>query len=63
MAEGEPFAATYVDSPKGRAFSLRSRRDGVDVSQIAATYGGGGHRGAAGFLMPSGWEGDSLLDQ
>lgn len=60
MAEGEPFAATYVDGPKGRAFSLRSRGDGLDVSQIAAAYGGGGHCGAAGFLMPHGWEGDGL---
>ncbi len=60
MAEGEPFAATYIDGPKGRAFSLRSRGDGLDVSQIAASYGGGGHRGAAGFLMPHGWEGDSF---
>lgn len=58
MAEGEPFAATYVDGPKGRAFSLRSRGDGLDVSEIAKRYGGGGHRGAAGFLMPLGWEGD-----
>ena len=57
MAEGEPFAATYVDGPKGRAFSLRSRAGGVDVSEIAQAYGGGGHRGAAGFLMPLGWEG------
>lgn len=59
MAEGEPFAATYVDGPKGRAFSLRSRSDtGVDVAEIAATYGGGGHRNAAGFLAAAGWEGD-----
>lgn len=63
MAEGEPFAATYVDGPSGRAFSLRSRGDGLDVSQIAATYGGEGHRGAAGFLMPHGWEGESLSSQ
>lgn len=59
MAEGEPFAATYCDTPKGRAFSLRSRGDGIDVSQIAQTYGGGGHRGAAGFLAAAGWEGDA----
>lgn len=58
MAEGEPFAATYVDGPKGRAFSLRSRAGCVDVSEIAQAYGGGGHRGAAGFLMPLGWEGE-----
>ena len=59
MAEGQPFAATYVDGPKGRAFSLRSRDNGEDVSEIAAEYGGGGHRNAAGFLMPAGWEGDA----
>lgn len=63
MAEGQPFAATYVDGPKGRAFSLRSRSEGVDVSQIAEVYGGGGHRGAAGFLMPLGWEGDQPARQ
>ena len=53
-----PFAATYYDGPKGRAFSLRSRGD-FDVSVIAESYGGGGHKAAAGFLRPHGWEGDS----
>lgn len=58
-ANGVPFAATYYDGPKGRGFSLRSRGDdGADVSKIAASYGGGGHRNAAGFLVPHGWEGD-----
>lgn len=35
-------------------FSLRSNRDGnnVDVGAIAKSYGGGGHRNAAGFQMP-----------
>ena len=38
-------------------WSLRSRKDGVDVSKIAALFGGGGHEPAAGFsaaldLMP-----------
>ena len=51
MAEGQPFAACYMDGPKVRAFSLRSRSDGVDVSEIAKAYGGGGHRNAAGFLV------------
>ncbi|GGF73609.1 Oligoribonuclease NrnB or cAMP/cGMP phosphodiesterase, DHH superfamily [Mameliella alba] len=62
MAEGAPFAANYVDGPDGRAFSLRSRADGVDVSEIAASYGGGGHRGAAGFLAARGWEGDDATN-
>ncbi|MDF2143210.1 phosphohydrolase [Paenirhodobacter sp. CAU 1674] len=59
LAEGNPFAATYFDGPKGRAFSLRSRGDdGLDVAQIAAKFGGGGHRNAAGFHAPHNWEGD-----
>jgi len=35
----------------GYSFSLRSRGDGPDVSEIAAKFGGGGHRGAAGFRL------------
>lgn len=51
-------AACYWDTPAGRVFSLRSTQDGPDVSAIAATYGGGGHKNAAGFQRPLGWEGD-----
>lgn len=58
MAQGEPFAACYWDTPSGRVFSLRSTDDGADVSAIAKGYGGGGHAHAAGFQMPIGWEGD-----
>lgn len=61
LSKGEPFAATYFDSADGsRSFSLRSDKDdpnAVDVSQIAAYYGGGGHKNAAGFRAPAGWEG------
>lgn len=58
MAEDAPFAACYFDRADARAFSLRSRGEGgMDVSEIAAAYGGGGHRNAAGFQMPIGWEG------
>lgn len=52
LAQGEPFAACYSDTPKGRVFSLRSEPDGLDVSDIAKQYGGGGHRNAAGFTVP-----------
>jgi len=52
LAQGEPFAACYSDTPKGRVFSLRSSDQGLDVSEIAKTYGGGGHRNAAGFTVP-----------
>jgi len=54
MAEGEPFAACYWDTPEGRTYSLRSRDDGMDVSEIAKRYGGDGHRNASGFRLPHG---------
>ena len=54
MATGEPFAACYWDTPEGRVFSLRSTDDGLDVSEIAKQYGGGGHRNASGFRLPHG---------
>lgn len=62
MAQGQPFAATYVDGPSCRTFSLRSRGDGtaLDVQDIAQSYGGGGHSSAAGFSMPVGWEGETV---
>lgn len=60
MAEGQPFAACYFDRADGqRVFSLRSKPDGADVSIIAASYGGGGHKNASGFQAVSGWEGDA----
>jgi len=52
MAEGELFAGSYFDTPEGRTFSLRSTDAGMDVSEIAKQYGGGGHRNAAGFRVP-----------
>lgn len=54
MAMGEPFAACYWDTPEGRVFSLRSTDEGLDVSEIAKQYGGGGHRNASGFRLPHG---------
>lgn len=59
LATGKPFAACYWDTPTGRVMSLRSTPDGIDVSEIAKKYGGGGHKNAAGFEMPRGWEGDN----
>lgn len=47
-----PFAACYWDTPAGRVFSLRSANGGIDVSEIAVKYGGGGHRSAAGYREP-----------
>lgn len=51
LANSNPFGACYYDTPTGREFSLRSTDEGVDVSQIALMYGGGGHRNAAGFKV------------
>lgn len=56
MTAGEPFAACYSDGPEGRSFSLRSTDQGVDVSEVASQYGGGGHRNASGFRVPFGHE-------
>jgi hypothetical protein len=55
------FAAVYFDRADGRReFSLRSEAGrGADVAAIADRYGGGGHRHAAGFIAPPGWEGDA----
>lgn len=51
LCKGEPFAGCYWDTPKGRVFGLRSTDEGLDVSEIAKQYGGGGHRNAAGFTV------------
>jgi nanoRNase/pAp phosphatase (c-di-AMP/oligoRNAs hydrolase) len=59
-----PFAAAYFDHADGhRVFSLRSRGD-FDVGALARQVGvslgfsGGGHKAAAGFRAPLGWEGE-----
>lgn len=57
----EKAAATYHDRGDGkRVFSLRSVDGGPDVSEIAKSYGGGGHARAAGFttVAPKTLEGE-----
>ncbi len=49
LAVDEPFSVCYWDTGKGRKYSLRSVQGGEDVSVIAASFGGGGHKHAAGF--------------
>jgi len=46
------FAAAEVRGPDSVTYSLRSRDDRADVSEIARKWGGGGHRNAAGFEVP-----------
>ncbi len=52
--EGRLFAACYWDTSTHRVFSLRSCENGIDVSNIAKKYGGGGHKNAAGFSVTRG---------
>jgi len=52
MAKDEKFSACYWDTAEGRVFGLRSEESGLDVSEIAMQYGGGGHARAAGFKVP-----------
>lgn len=51
LAESAPFSLGWFQRGDGMyAYSLRSRGPGgVDVSEIAKRYGGGGHKNAAGF--------------
>jgi len=52
LAEDHPFGICYFDrDDKIRQYSLRSRKDGVDVSEIAQKLGGGGHATTAGFEL------------
>jgi uncharacterized protein len=52
VAQGHSFAACFwIDGDK-IALSLRLTPDGLDMSEIAKQFGGGGHRHAAGFKLP-----------
>lgn len=53
MYPGAPFAAAVIQNPEGVTYSLRSRDERADVSEIAKAHGGGGHRNAAGFRIPA----------
>lgn len=52
LAEAAPFALGWFQRSTGEyQYSLRSRgQGGVDVSEIAKRFGGGGHKNAAGFV-------------
>lgn len=49
MFPAAPFAASFHIREDKKGFSLRSEHHRLDVSKIAETFGGGGHRNAAGF--------------
>lgn len=48
-----PFTAVWYETKGKRAFSLRSEEHRADVSEVAQSFGGGGHRNAAGFRIPA----------
>ena len=52
LAVDHPFCLVWYEREGRRYVSLRSRDGGADVSVIAQTHGGGGHRRAASFSMP-----------
>jgi oligoribonuclease NrnB/cAMP/cGMP phosphodiesterase (DHH superfamily) len=47
-----PFSAAFFQVEKDRrVFSLRSRKGGTDVAELAKKFGGGGHPSASGFSI------------
>ena len=58
LCKDHPFAAIYhIDKDLGEVWSLRSDKNdlgAVDVSEIAKSFGGGGHKNAAGFYLRAG---------
>lgn len=51
LCDGEPFSVTYTDNRDSRQFSLRSKKDGAHVGDIAKRFGGGGHANSAAFII------------
>lgn len=52
LAKGRPFGLVWFEGDQGeRVYSLRSDANGLDVSEIAKRFGGGGHARAAGFRV------------
>lgn len=52
MANGETLAMGWWRGNGVFNYSLRTKREDIDVSALAKLYGGGGHRAAAGFQSP-----------
>lgn len=51
LSADKAFAASYEDREDKRIWQLRSSGEqGLDVSEIATKYGGGGHKRASGFI-------------
>ena len=53
LSKGQPFAISYINANGALHCSLRSDHNGLDVSEIAKSFGGGGHKHASGFKIPA----------
>lgn len=62
LCQGFPFCIIWHQQEGRRYFSLRSKSGTIDVSVLAARYGGGGHVNAAGFSLPLDSNKNDLLD-
>lgn len=51
LSSQHPFVAMYFETNDKRIYSLRSAKNGIDVSAIAEKFGGGGHPNAASFSI------------
>lgn len=48
----QPVVLSYYDTPATRVYRINTRPDsGIDASELAERYGGGGHKNAAGFTV------------
>ena len=52
----------YDHEERNYRCSLRAFHDTVDVSEISKKFGGGGHKKAAGFVLPIETHPDSIFD-
>ena len=50
--KGTELAAIVIEQPDGRIKASFRSRGPVDCNQLAATFGGGGHKAAAGAILP-----------
>jgi len=60
--DGYDGCACFWRTPKGWSFSLYNDNGKVDCSNIAKYFGGGGHKGAAGFIFKDGEHIDTFIN-
>ena len=53
----------YDHNDKIIKVSLRAFHDKIDVSEVSKKYGGGGHKKAAGFVLPGAFKIEELFDE